>query len=95
MRKKLLAALIVSAVVQMVMATSVTITMNTSTKTMVLTAKESGDTILQDSIAVVGGKNMYVFNDIQPQTYVVSGFDAKDNLNGTMELDLLQGFVQA
>ena len=88
MRKKLLAALIVSAVVQMVMATSVTITMNTSTKTMVLTAKESGDTILQDSIAVVGGKNMYVFNDIQPQTYVVSGFDAKDNLNGTMELEV-------
>lgn len=88
MKKNLFLALIAGATVQVAMATPVTVTMNTSTKTMVLTEKESGDTIRQDSIAVVGGKNMYIFNSIQPQTYVISGFDAKDNLNGTIELEV-------
>ena len=87
-KKNLLLALIVSAAVQTVTATPVTVTMNTSTQTMVLTLKENGDTVRQDSIAVVGGKNMYIFNNIQPRTYVISGFDAKDNLNGTMELEV-------
>lgn len=87
MKKNLLFALILGASVQ-AMATPVTVTMNTSTKEMVLTAKESGDTIRQDSLAVTGGKNMYIFNSLQSATYVISGFDAKGNMNGTMELEV-------
>ncbi|MCQ2084088.1 MAG: hypothetical protein MJY58_06310 [Bacteroidaceae bacterium] len=86
MKSRLLLALAAGAAFQTALATPVTVTMNTSTKEMVLTAKESGDTVRHDNIAVVGGKNMYIFNDLQPATYVISGSDAKGNMNGTMEL---------
>lgn len=82
MRKLYLSMLLACCAVINTFAVEVTVIMNSISRTMTLSEKNEGGELI--STGIPSGYN-YTF-DINPGTYILSGFDSDNNLNGTLEI---------
>jgi len=69
-----------------VFAVDVTVTMNTTTKTMTLASK-TGDAVEVGEPTSVSSKNQYSFS-VDEGTYVLTGYNSSDEIDGTIELNI-------
>lgn len=68
-------------------AVDVTVTMNSSTKTMTLVSKATGTSVDVGEPAAVSGKNQYSFS-ADEGTYVLTGYNGSNSIDGTIELNV-------